>query len=286
MIRVGTASWSDPEFVRDWYPAKMPAGERLSWYAGHFNLVEVNSSFYGIPAQTLIQRWCDQTPEGFTFDVKLHKLLSRHAAKMDSLPPVLRKQASAKGENIILTPEIEAAVAKTFREAVEPMVEQGKFGRFLLQLSPAFSPRSHQLEELEQLISIMSPQMAVELRNRNWLVGEQKAETVNFFSKHDVPLVMVDAPADDHFTILPKFEEVTSSPLAYLRLHGRNAKAYLTGKTVATRFDYDYSDEELQEVYLDVERLAGQAKDVHVIFNNNRSNYAPKAAERFKRLVS
>jgi uncharacterized protein YecE (DUF72 family) len=247
--------------------------------------VEVNSTFYGIPAQTLIQRWCDQTPEGFTFDIKLHKLLSRHAAKMESLPPVLRKQASAKGENIILNPEIEAAVAKTFREVVKPMVEQGKFGRFLLQLSPAFSPRSHQLQELEQLISIMSPQMAVEPRNRNWLVGEQKADTVAFFTKHDVPLVMVDAPADEHFTILPRFEEVTSPSLAYLRLHGRNAKAYLTGKIVATRFDYDYSDEELKEVYQDVERMTGQAKDIHVIFNNNRSNYAPKAAERFKTLL-
>ena len=77
----------------------------------------------------------------------------------------------------------------------------------------------------------------MELRNRNWLIDEQKVDTVAFFAKHNVPLVMVDVPADEHFTILPKFEEVTSPSLAYLRLHGRNAKAYLTGKTVATRFD-------------------------------------------------
>jgi uncharacterized protein YecE (DUF72 family) len=97
MIRVGTASWSDPEFVRDWYPAKMPAGERLSWYAERFDLVEVNSSFYGIPDPKMVKRWCDQTPEGFTFNLKLHKLLSRHAAKMDSIPPALRKRSQSQG---------------------------------------------------------------------------------------------------------------------------------------------------------------------------------------------
>ena len=48
-ILIGTASWSDPGFVERWYPKKMPAGDRLSWYAQHFDLVEVNSTFYSAP---------------------------------------------------------------------------------------------------------------------------------------------------------------------------------------------------------------------------------------------
>src|SRR5947208_17172090 len=92
-ILVGTASWSDPGFVADWYPKKLPASERLPYYAEHFNLVELNSSFYAIPNHFQVERWCDQTPEKFTFDVKLHKLLSRHSTPANLLPPDLRKLA-------------------------------------------------------------------------------------------------------------------------------------------------------------------------------------------------
>src|SRR5205814_3800711 len=78
IIRVGTASWSDPGFVKDWYPPGLPARERLTWYAEHFQLVEVNSTFYAVPAPEVVARWADQTPRDFVFDVKLHRLLSRH----------------------------------------------------------------------------------------------------------------------------------------------------------------------------------------------------------------
>src|SRR5437660_42356 len=72
-ILVGTASWSDPGFVERWYPKRMPAGERLAWYAGHFEMVEVNSTFYSVPDSKLVERWCRTTPATFTFNVKLHK---------------------------------------------------------------------------------------------------------------------------------------------------------------------------------------------------------------------
>src|SRR4051812_31231234 len=61
-VRVGTASWTDPGFIADWYPPKLPARERLAWYAEHFDLVEVNSSFYAVPAQPQVAKWAEQTP--------------------------------------------------------------------------------------------------------------------------------------------------------------------------------------------------------------------------------
>src|SRR5581483_7274498 len=85
-IRVGTASWSDPGFIADWYPPDLPPRERLPWYAEHFNPVEVNSSFYAVPAAQVVARWCEQTPKDFRFDVKLHHLLSRHSTPLDRLP--------------------------------------------------------------------------------------------------------------------------------------------------------------------------------------------------------
>jgi hypothetical protein len=90
--------------------------------------------------------------------------------------------------------------------------------------------------------------LAIEFRNRRWVVGNDAGATFAFLRRHAVTLVMVDAPRAKHFTILPSELDETTNPCPnYLRLHGRNAEAYLKGKTVATRFDYDYSDKEIEE---------------------------------------
>src|SRR3712207_970264 len=93
-IAVGTSSWADPGFVEEWYPPGLPARDRLPWYAGHFDVVEVNSTFYAVPAPATVERWTAATPDAFTFDVKLHRLLSRHAAGLDSLPKALCEDAA------------------------------------------------------------------------------------------------------------------------------------------------------------------------------------------------
>src|SRR5687767_7706116 len=103
-VLIGTASWSDPGFIADWYPKRLPASERLRWYADHFNLVELNSSFYAVPQRKQVERWCDQTPDDFVFDVKLHRALSRHSATPQTLPPDLRTEAQVRNGRIQLTP--------------------------------------------------------------------------------------------------------------------------------------------------------------------------------------
>ena len=288
MIRVGTSSWSDPGFVADWYPPKLPAAARLSWYAQHFDYVEVNSSFYAVPAARAVQRWADQTPPAFLFDVKLHRLLSRHSATAETLPPDLRREAPVDGRGrVLLTPELEAAMAARIREELEPLRSAKKLGALLLQLSPAFSPRKHQLAELESLIRrFAGDTLAVELRNRDWLHERQRDETLAFFQQHRLPLVLVDAPASEHFTVMPTENLITTPALAYLRLHGRNEAGYIAGKSVAERFDYDYSADELTEIAGRVRELAVRTSDVHVAFNNNRSSYAPKAALGLKQILA
>ena len=79
---------------------------------------------------------------------------------------------------------------------------------------------------------------------------------------------------------------MTNSKLAYLRAHGRNAHAYITGRTVAERFDYDYADEEIADLAARTESLAALAAETHVIFNNNKSNYAMRAADRLQKMVA
>jgi uncharacterized protein YecE (DUF72 family) len=280
-ILIGTASWSDPGFVERWYPKKMPAGDRLGWYAQHFEMVEVNSTFYSVPEPRMVDRWCVATPDEFTFDVKLHQLFSFHSTPAKLLPPDLQRCAErdAKGR-VKSTPELQEALAEMFLRSMSILQARGKLGALLLQLSPAFSPRKHELAELEPLLAMMREhQVAIEFRNRNWAVGDQLRSTIDFLRRHNAIFVNVDTPTSDHFTIMPAdIDEVTNPNVAYLRLHGRDAHAYVTGKTVAARFNYDYSGDEIEEVAERSKGLAKQARDVHVVFNNNALDYAPRAA--------
>ena len=263
----------------------MPAGDRLAWYAQHFEMVEVNSTFYAVPDAPMVERWCRSTPSGFTFDVKLHQLLSRHSTNVKLLPPALQRGAEvdAKGR-VKLTPEIERAMIEQFRTSIEILHGSGKLGALLLQLSPAFSPKMHKLSELDDLLGALGQyRIALELRNRNWVEDQQLKTTLDFLRAHSVTFVLVDAPAEKHFTIMPPdLNEITTPQLAYLRLHGRDARAYTTGKTVAARFNYDYSDDEIGEVAQRARALAEEAKEVHVVFNNNALDYAPHAAARMR----
>ena len=287
-ILVGTASWADPGFVDEWYPEGLPARERLPYYAGRFEGVEVNSSFYAIPAATTVKRWVEATPEGFTFDFKLHRLLSRHSAACNSLPKDLREQArTTPRARVKLTKKLEAALADRTLEAVEPLVEAGRFGAFLLQLSPAFSPHDHGLDELAPLLERLAPHpVAVEPRHRSWVKPKRVEDTLGWMEAHGAAWVCVDAPPGEQVTIMPPVDAVTRPDLAYLRAHGRNTEGYVRGKSVAERFGWRYEDSELEEIGERARELAGKAERVHVMFNNNRGNDAPLAAERMREMLS
>jgi uncharacterized protein YecE (DUF72 family) len=284
-ILVGTASWSDPGFVQRWYPKGMRANERLGWYAQHLEMVEVNSTFYSVPDSRMVERWCAGTPDGFIFNVKLHQLFSFHSTAAKLLPPDLQQRAEtdAKGK-VKLTLALQEAMIKVFLRSVSILREAGKLGVLLLQLSPAFSPHKHKLGELEHLTEMLRDYpLAIEFRNRNWVTGEQLKSTIDFLKQHNAIFVNVDGPTAEHFTIMPSdLDEITNPSLAYLRLHGRNAGGYLTGKTVAARFDYDYTDSEIAEVAERSKKLARATRELHVIFNNNNLDYAPRAAMRLR----
>jgi uncharacterized protein YecE (DUF72 family) len=286
-IYVGTSSWADPGFVAEWYPKGMPARERLPWYAERFEAVELNSSFYAVPEPATVQRWAEVTPDGFFFTVKLHRLLSRHSADVGSLPPDLRGQADVDGRGRVgLDADLEQALAGAVVDAVAPLRETGKLGAFLLQLSPSFSPKAHELEELRPLLERLGPAVtAIELRNRNWVEGERTKETLETISDLGAAWVGVDAPQADHFTLMPPVDAVTDERLAYLRAHGRNADGYLKGRTVAERFGWEYSDEELAEIAGRATELAERAEIVNVAFNNNRGRDAPASARRMRELL-
>ncbi len=293
-IAVGTSSWADPGFVEEWYPPGLPARERLAHYAERFDAVEVNSTFYAVPGPAQVRRWVDATLDGFTFDVKLHRLLSRHSAGLDSLPAALREGATTRGggrgrPRVALDERLEAALVEAQLEAIDPLAAAGRLRCLLLQLTPGFGPRDHRLDELAAVVARCAPHpVAIELRNRSWVKPERVQETLGWFEAHGAVWVGVDAPAVEHFTVMPPIDAVTRPGVAYLRLHGRDPDAYVRGRAVAERFAYRYSDAELEEVAGRVHALAeraGGGGEVRVYFNNNRGDDAPQAAQRLKELL-
>jgi uncharacterized protein YecE (DUF72 family) len=286
-ILIGTSSWADPGFVEEWYPPGMAARDRLEWYARRFEAVEVNSSFYAIPEPGTVARWAEVTPREFVFDYKLHRALSRHAAQVDSLPPDMREglDVGPRGR-VRLTPDLEREIVKRTLEAVKPLEQAGKLGAFLLQLTPSFSPGRHSLDELENLVDALGDQrLAIEFRHRGWVEDDRIEGTLEWLTEHRAAFVAVDAPKEVHIPIMPDVDAVTRPDLAYIRLHGRNAEGYLKGKTVAERFGWDYTPEELEEVAKRARGMAEDAEFVHVMFNNNRGADAPTSARNFRTLM-
>ena len=286
-VRIGTASWQEPDFIKYWYPSGLAKTRLLPYYAEYFSFVEVNGSFYGVPQPKVTAQWCRQTPEGFLFNVKLHRLLSRHTTEAKFLPPELRPRAEITRGKVELTAKMEKLVAKKFIAGIEPLREANKLGALLLQLSPSFRPKENKLEELDNILSLFEEfTVGVELRNRFWLTDDQTEETVKFFERRKISLVSVDAPESEHFTVMPNIDFVTNRDLAYFRLHGRSEEAYVKGRTVQERFDYDYSNVELDEFATRIMKVAENAKNIHVVFNNNRHRFAPDAAMRMMKQLA
>jgi uncharacterized protein YecE (DUF72 family) len=262
-ISVGIGSWADAEYTGLLYPKGLPATERLKTYATHFDHVEVNSSVYRTPKRNVVADWVSQTPPHFTFDVKLHRTFS-------DTP----QEAAQKGDFV-----------SYWLENMQPLIEAKKLGAFLLVLPPRFGPKRNRLEELDVLIQKFAPHLiAVELRNRGWIDGEERDRTLAFFRERKLVWVAVDMPTIEGSTIMPQVDEVTNPQLAYLRLHGRNPE-WPKVKTAEERHTYDYAEAELKEIATRVQALAGRANAIHVVANNHAQDFAPKAALSVKRIL-
>jgi uncharacterized protein YecE (DUF72 family) len=286
-IVVGTSSWADPGFVQEWYPEGLDQKDLLPYYAQRFDGVEVNTTFYGVPTRSVVRRWADVTPDHFTFDIKLHQALSRHSAKVDSLPEALRDRVDTTPRGRVRpSHELDRELARHYLRALAPLVDARRLSSFLLQLSPAFKPGARELDELEDLLEALAPHpVAIEFRHRAWVSRDQREHTLGWLEDHGAAFVCVDAPSGKPPTLLPPIDAVTRDDLAYLRMHGRNREGWIKGRSVAERFGYRYAEDELRELEARAEALAEQAGTVRMMFNNNRGADAPVAAQRMRELI-
>jgi uncharacterized protein YecE (DUF72 family) len=289
-ILIGTASWTDPEFIKaGWYPddVKNDAEGRLRYYAEHFPMVEVNATFYALPRIGTVQAWADRTPDDFRFHVKAHQVISGHASDPVRLPEPLRDlpyEADRRGRIRRPSREMRDAVIDSLVEAIAPLGD--KLGSVLLQLPPHVASGDDTRAEVDRIIERLAPlRTAVEFRHVSWAEPGQREAAAEMLAERDAAWVCVDAPRIDVTSAMPPIVEVTCPELAYLRLHGRNAGTWQGSRTVAERFDWQYSDEELGEWVGPVIDMAERAQEVAVVFNNNHGDFALRSAARFGELL-
>jgi uncharacterized protein YecE (DUF72 family) len=279
-IRIGTCSWADEALSKYFYPPKLPAKERLAYYAERFDTVEVDSTFYRLPTESMVQGWAERTPAGFTMHVKAFGLMTRHPVKVEVLPEDLRDAMPVDGRGRVDRPprELRGEVFRRFLAALEPLRASGKLGAILFQLPSYVVYKDRSLEYLQWAREQLGGDaMLVEFRHRSWLEDERVAETLSFLESIDAAYVTVDAPKSATAkNLIPTVPAVTNG-LAYVRFHGRNLATWnKRGGSAAERFDYLYSDEELAEWVPTLQELAGSAQAAYAFFNNNSSSADPE----------
>jgi uncharacterized protein YecE (DUF72 family) len=296
MVKCGIAGWIDKELIGSgkFYPADATSSEdRLRFYSSQFPLVEVDSSYYGMPSRKNSELWVERTPPGFTFDVKSFSLFTQHPTNPKALPPEVREgipaDLSAKKSLYLeqLPPEVVDAAWDAFHDALEPLRAAGKLGAVFLQFPPWFYPSTKSLAYIEQCQERMFGfPVAVEFRRRTWLDERHAEGTLQFLRARDIPYVTVDSPQGFETAMQPVFE-VTSKRLAVVRFHGRNRKNWnLKGAPPSVRFQHNYSDPELNEWVPRIQAMEEQAAEVHAIMNNNYSNWATANAKRLEELIA
>jgi uncharacterized protein YecE (DUF72 family) len=284
-IEVGTASWTDKTLLESgWYPATADTPEkRLAYYAKKFPVVEVDSTYYGPPAEQTTRLWAQRTPDGFTFNIKAFSLLTGHPTKVSAIYKDLRPETDKK--NVYpgdLRPQAYEEIWTRFLSALDPLTEAGKLGALLFQFPPWFGIRKSNKEYLLEVAARCKPLTPVfEFRNASWFEGANRNETLDFLRAHRLAFVCVDMPQGYKSSVPPIL--AATAELAVVRFHGHSDK--WTSKDIHEKFGYRYPEKELREWAPKLRKLADEAKRTQVFMNNCYSNYAQENASTLIELL-
>src|SRR5580765_2904153 len=275
-LRIGTSGWNYPSGRGTWngifYPpsrGRAKGFDELSFYAEHFNTVEVNSTFYGQPRADVCRAWAQRTPDDFEFAVKLYQKFTH---------PKMYKQQFARtaGKNTPVVDEVlldaltnpNESDLDDFKRGVDPLASAGKLGPLLAQFPPSFKNQPASVDYLQWLLqSFGGYVLAVELRHRSW--SASLAHTLSLLNAHGAALVQIDEPKFRLSIAQNQLPNVTS--FYYMRLHGRNAAKWWSHEKSEDRYDYLYSAGELQEFVDTVDAARAIVKKAYLYTNNHFS---------------
>ena len=263
-IRIGTSGWSYPSGKGTWngifYPVRPGTKTRsgkfddLAFYAEHFDTVEVNSTFYRIPAAATAQSWARRTPPNFEFSLKLFQKFTH--------PEMFEKTTGSNPWDLGVKD------VEEFRASIDPIASAGKLGALLAQFPASFKNEPDARSYLEWLLAQFRDYMlAVELRHRSW--SDRPEETLALLGETGAAWTQIDEPKfrfSIRQTLLPNVKT-----FYYLRLHGRNAAQWWKHEKSEDRYNYLYSTDELRPFAEAAKTASREVKKAYLYANNHFS---------------
>lgn len=259
-IQVGVCGWGDHD---DLYPPGTSPKEKLGIYAGHFPVVEVDSTYHAIAPRERMERWVQETPEAFRFVVKAYRELTGHG-RMERAP--VRSWTEIVAE---------------MKASLKPMVEAKKLSMLLFQFPPWYDCTQNHVKYIRRLRETFKDvPLAIEFRNQSWFRPEFYDRTLQFLQSEQLVHVICDEPQAGEGSV-PIVPVVTHPEQVLIRFHGRNVEGWNnTGQPNwrDVRYAYRYSEKEIEEWVERILHLKKQAKQLTLLFNNNSQGDAVDSA--------
>lgn len=253
-IRVGPAGWSYPDWEGIVYPPHGSKFDHLAYLSTFFDTIEINSPFYRIPPPSHAKSWVRRVSanDAFRFTTKVFRGFTHEDRPLDD------------------------AEVKAFREYLDPLAGGGRLGAVLLQFPWSFKRTPESEGRLERLFDALRDYpLALEVRHASF----QEPGFAGLLDHRNVAWVNVDQPLF-HDSVKPA--DTATGPVAYARLHGRNYEKWFSHAESWERYDYLYSQEELDPWVERIETMAA-ARETYVITNNHFRGQAIVNAGDIKR---
>ncbi|HSP05768.1 MAG TPA: DUF72 domain-containing protein [Acidobacteriota bacterium] len=249
MIYFGIAGWSYPDWEGIVYPAhKERRFDPLAYLANYFDTIELNNTFYRIPESKMVESWAKRVQHNGNF---------RFTAKI--------WQGFTHGKENPGEAEL-----RQFLKAMEPLRTADRLGTLMAQFPVSFRNEPQNRERLSWIVEKFHGfPMTVEFRHRSWVVQE----VLDWMSERQIGFCNVDEPV---FRRMLKPTAIITGPVAYVRFHGRNYKTWFAEDgNRDSRYDYLYTDAELEEWVPRVQEMASKSGGVYVVGNNHFRGQAP-----------
>ncbi|WP_281658061.1 DUF72 domain-containing protein [Halobacillus sp. Cin3] len=266
-INIGLTGWGDHASL---YSEKTRSENKLSEYASHFPVVEVDTAFYAIQPLSRYEKWLKETPDSFSFVIKAFNQLTGHDRESRSVQ---------EARDLMLR----------YEESVQPVWEAGKVNALLFQFPPWFDVRKEHIRKLRYIREWLEPYpIALEFRNRTWFQEEYRAQTLSFMKDQQWIHSICDEPQAGEGSV-PRILVPTHPNKTLVRFHGRNTHGWnKNGRKDwrKVRFLYRYSHDELAEWAERARELEQETPEVTLLFNNNSGGDAADNAKQFQEMLN
>ena len=269
-VRIGTSGWNYPTGKGTWNGVFYPLPEdrergfdELRFYSERFNTVEINSTFYGQPRANAALGWVKRTPQDFEFTVTLYQKFTHPGMTIDRTP-------------------VAQADVDAFKGGIEPLAAAGKLGPLLIQFPFSFQHVPDAVDYLNWLLNAFRDyHLAVELRHRSW--SDAQEETRALLNHYRAAWVQIDEPKFE--SSIRQDLSAGDSEIYYVRFHGRNAKEWWDHAESEDRYNYFYSEEELEPIAEKARAARDLKKKVYLLMNNHFSAQSIANATTLKKML-